>query len=156
MMAYSYALFLHSWLRWGVLASGLLLLTVTFTAVVRRRSWSTSDRRLVLLFLSTLDAQLLLGLLLYFSLSPITPRNLSDLRAFLGVAPLRFFAVEHPTGILIGALCAHLGWARGKRTLVDRDRHRRVLVGVLLALLAIGLSVPWPWFPYGRPLFRLP
>ena len=41
-----------------------------------------------------MDVQLLLGLILYFALIPLTRTALMDMGAAMGVADLRFFAIE--------------------------------------------------------------
>jgi hypothetical protein len=153
-MLYALTIFLHSWLRWIVLAAGVVLLVRTAEGTARKRAWRPLDQRAGAAFLSALDLQVLVGLLLYFVVSPLTPKSFADLRAFMPVAPLRFFAVEHGTGMLIAMVAAHVGWVRGKRAPTDGARHRRVLVGVAVALLAILASIPWPWLSYGRDLVR--
>jgi hypothetical protein len=147
-------LWLHSWLRWVVLATGATLLARAAAGLLRGRAWSAWDRRAAVAFLSALDTQVLLGLSLFFVLSPLTPRSVADLRAFMPVAPLRFFAVEHPTAMLVGLIAAHAGWAFARRAPTDRARHRRILVGVGVAMLAFAVGIPWPWLPYGRALVR--
>jgi hypothetical protein len=129
------------------------LLVCTAEGTARGRAWRRLDQRAGAAFLSALDGQVLLGLILYV-VSPLTPKSFADLRAFMPVAPLRFFAVEHVTGMVIALVAAHVGWARGKRAPSDRVHHRRVLVGVVVALLAILVSIPWPWLSYGRALAR--
>jgi hypothetical protein len=153
-MIYATVLVLHSWLRWVVVLTGAALCARAVFATVRRRPWQPWDRRLALAFVSALDAQLLLGLLLYFFLSPITPRSFGDLRTFMPISPLRFFAIEHPFGMLLALIAAHVGWARSKRAPTDPVRWRQILVGSVLALLAILISIPWPWLAAGRPLVR--
>ena len=34
-------------------------------------------------------------------------------------------------------------------------KHRRWVVGLLIALLLIAAGIPWPALPYGRPLVRM-
>jgi hypothetical protein len=152
-MLYTLTLFLHSWFRWLVLLTGLFLLVRTAEGTARGRAWQPLDQRAGAAFLSALDAQVLLGLVLYVA-SPLTPKSFADLRAFMPIAPLRFFAVEHVAGMLVALAAAHIGWARGKRAPSDRVRQRRVLVGVAVAMVAILLSIPWPWLSYGRALVR--
>jgi hypothetical protein len=154
MIYYPYALLLHSWLRWAILATGAFLLVRTATGLSQCRPWRPWDQRSAIAFLSVLDTQVLLGISLYVFLSPITPKSMADFRAFMPVSALRFFAVEHVTGMLVAATAAHVAWTLGKRAAVDRVRHRRVLVGVALAMLMIAASIPWPWLSYGRPLVR--
>jgi hypothetical protein len=153
-MIYAIVLFLHSWLRWAVVLTGVALLARAVLATVTHRPWQPLDRRLALGFVSALDSQVLLGLLLYFFLSPITPRSLADFRTFMPISPLRFFAIEHPVGMLVALVAAHVGWARSKRAGADPIRWRQILIGTVLALLALLISIPWPWLAAGRPLVR--
>jgi hypothetical protein len=153
-MLYAVVLYVHSWLRWIVIAAGLAVFARALRGASLRRPWRDPDRRLGVAFISALDTQVLLGLLLYFVLSPITPRSLADLRAFMHAAPLRFFAVEHGTGMVAAVIAAHAGRSLANRAREDAGRHRRTLIGVCVSLVAIAVSVPWPWLSYGRPLVR--
>jgi hypothetical protein len=155
LVPYGVVLIVHSWLRWAVIGTALGVFARALLGALLGRPWRASDRRWAVVFLSVLDTQILLGLILYFVFSPLTPKSLADLRAFMHVAPLRFFAVEHGTGMLAALVAAHTGWALAKRSRTDHARHRRIAVATGLALLAIAASVPWPWFAYGRPLWRL-
>lgn len=152
-MLYSFLLFLHSWLRWLVLATGAVLLVRVATGASRRTAWEPRDQRAGAAFLAALDSQVLLGLVLYV-VSPLTPKSFDDLHVFMKVPTLRFFAVEHAVGMVLAAVAAHVGWARGRRSPSDDVRFKRVLVGVILAMLAILVSIPWPFLPYGRSLVR--
>ena len=67
---------------------------------------------------------------------------------------LRFFVVEHLTGMIIAIALAHIGRARVKKTSDANARHRYVLIFVGLAMVAILLSIPWPGMAGGRELFR--
>jgi hypothetical protein len=118
------ALFAHSWLRWCVLAAGILVL-----ARARRRTW--------LFFVSLLDTQFLVGLIL-----------------FIGLRPTGFFARAHPAGMTIALIATHTASVLARRAKGDTARRRRWCIGVGVALLAIIATVPWPWLDYGRPLFR--
>ena len=64
---YSSVLLLHSWLRWVVLVLGVAAFLRSVTPAGR-----TPGDRLSLLFTITFDIQFLLGLVLYFVMSPIT------------------------------------------------------------------------------------
>lgn len=135
---YEFVLLVHSWLRWAVLATGLAAI-----AKPAASRW----------FIIMLDVQILLGLLLYFALSPFTKLALSDFGAAMGDSQLRFYAVEHVFGMVIATLLAHVGHARLRRVAPTRAR-RTALIFFGLALIAILVSIPWPGMPTGRPLFR--
>ena len=141
---YPLVLLVHSWLRWGVLAAGLA------AALSGRSRDDTAGKWFTIL----LDVQILLGLLLYFVLSPFTTAALADFGAAMGNSQLRFFAVEHVFGMVIGTALAHVGRARIRKAPIER-RGRLALIFYGLALVAILVSIPWPGMPAGRPLFRM-
>ncbi|WP_437735375.1 hypothetical protein [Sorangium sp. So ce1335] len=155
-MIYSIVLVLHSWLRWAVLLLGLAALVRSARGWAQRTPRTATDRKLGAAFVGSLDAQFLLGVLLYVVLSPITPSSLAALKASMPVAALRFFAVEHAFGMIVALAIAHVASARAKRAADPTTQHRRMALGVLFALLVVLAAIPWPFLPHGRPLFRLP
>jgi hypothetical protein len=149
---YSSILLIHSWLRWAVLLVGLIAL---FRALTRaRRPWTPTDDRVGSWFIITLDIQFLLGALLYFALSPITRLAFNDFGAAMRTSGIRFWAVEHLFGMIVGVALAHIGLTRIRKASNDARRHRLAAIFFGLALLAILVSIPWPGMPNVRPLFR--
>lgn len=155
-MIYSFVLVAHSWLRWAVLLLGLAALVRSAQGWAQRRPWTATDRKISAAFVGSLDTQLLLGLLLYVVLSPLRPTSMAALKAAMPVAALRFFAVEHIFAMIVAVAVAHIASSRAKRAADPTARHRRMALGVLFALLLVLAAIPWPFLPYGRPLFRLP
>ncbi|QSQ14551.1 hypothetical protein [Myxococcus landrumensis] len=154
-MAYPAVLFLHSWLRWVVVVLCLLSLGRSLVGWLGGREWTRADRRLQLFTVSAFDTQMLLGLVLYFGLSPFTPRSLEGgLRASLAIPTLRFFSLEHPATMLLSLVCAHAASALSQRAPVPVSRHRAWAIGLLLAMVLVSLAIPWPGLPHGRPLLR--
>jgi len=151
---YGVILILHSWNRWLVLASAVATVARAGIGLSAKRDWSKLDQRVARVFISTLDVQVLLGLLLYFVFSPIIPKTGSEYKAAMHVSALRFFAIEHVTMMVLALIIAHGSWAYAKRANDGRARQRRVAWGIGVTLLVILSSVPWPWLAAGRPLFR--
>ena len=152
---YLAVLFVHSWLRWIVLVLGIAVFVRSWSA------WRTSEPRVNAAlhrgFVVALDTQLLIGLVLFVVLSPITRTAFSDIGAAMATSLLRFFLVEHVFGMAVAVIAAHIGYkiARGLEPDADPIHLRRALVAQTAWLLATLVSVPWPGLPYGRPLFRL-
>lgn len=146
-------LILHSWLRWGVLVVGILAVM----ALVSGRGASDSARadKWGLFFIIALDVQLLLGLALYFGLSP----NLQAIRADFGAAMRdsvsRFWAVEHVMMMLVAIGAAHVGRVLARKAATPAERRSRLLLCFGIALVAIVAASPWPGLRGGRPLFRI-
>jgi hypothetical protein len=151
---YPWTLLIHSWLRWLVILFGLVVVVRAIGGAMGRRPWGPTDDRFVGLFMRTLDVQVLLGLLLYFFLSPITRAALSDFGGAMASSGLRFFAVEHVFGVIVGMVLAHRGRARVKAVADPVAKHRVAAIFFVLALIAILASIPWPFMPTGRPLLR--
>jgi uncharacterized protein involved in cysteine biosynthesis len=142
---YTTILVLHSWLRWLALGAG-----VAATIAVAR---GKSDR-LGTILLSTLDLQVLLGLALYFFVSP----NMAEIRAHFGESmkdPVaRFWAVEHITTMFGAAIAAHVGRVLARKTADPNARRMKLLICYGIATVLMFLAVPWPGMRAGRPLFR--
>ena len=151
---YGVILIVHSWNRWLVLAAAIATLAVAVAGLSARREWSKRDQRVTLTFVSALDLQAVLGLLLYFVLSPIIPKTGSEFKAAMHVSALRFFAVEHITMMLLALIVAHGSWVYAKRAANSRARQRRVAWGVGVTLLLLLSSIPWPFTAAARPLFH--
>jgi len=67
---------------------------------------------------------------------------------------LRFFGIEHVFGMVIAVGLLHVGHDRAERAASARDKHKRTLWLTGAALLLIAASIPWPFMPYPRPLWR--
>jgi hypothetical protein len=149
---YSVTLLVHSLLRWVVLFTGL---AAAGRGIIgwNGRPWKSPDARAGMLFIAALDLQFLIGLLLYFVLSPTMSVAMSNPGAAMKDSALRFFLVEHAVGMIIAIVLAHIGRAKTKKAATDMARHRAAAVFFTLALVVILLSIPWPGMPAGRPLW---
>jgi hypothetical protein len=149
---YTPILLIHSWLRWAVLLAGLVAIARALTRA--GRPWTPTDERAGSWFVMALDVQFLLGALLYFALSPVTRLAFDDFGGAMRTAGIRFWAVEHLFGMVVGVALAHVGRTRIRKAVTDARRHRLALIFFSLALIAILVSIPWPGTPNARPLFR--
>ncbi len=155
LLSYATVLWVHSWLRWGVVCLAVLCLVRAARGWVRRAPFADVDARLQRLFVGAVDAQLLHGVLLYALLSPITAVGFSNLGAAMRNSVLRFFVLEHPLAMLIAVVVVHVGLLWSRRFGADPRRHRAVLRTTAVALLCFIIGIPWPGLPYVRPLLRL-
>jgi mono/diheme cytochrome c family protein/uncharacterized membrane protein YozB (DUF420 family) len=151
---YPVVLFVHSWLRWIVLAFALLTFFRSAQGFFSRRTWEARDRRMGDALVRLADLQFTLGLLLYLWLSPIVRSAFADMGAAMRSAPLRFFAVEHITAMVLAVSLLHVGHVRTRRASDDRRRHRNTMLGSLAFVLMVLIGMPWPILAHGRPLAR--
>jgi hypothetical protein len=151
---YSAFLLIHSLIRWVVLIAGVVTIARAISGITGRRNWLAGDGAAVRWFSIGLDVQFLIGLLLYVWLSPFIRDAWADMAATMRNAPLRFFVVEHVTGMLIGVALAHIGKSKISKATDPAQKHKLALIFVGLAMVVILLSIPWPGMPGGRPLLR--
>jgi hypothetical protein len=145
---YTLVLYAHSWNRWLVLVAAAIALGISYSGWLRGRNYGYGAQLSGRAFARLLDLQVLLGLILY-ALSPLVRMGLGDLGAAMAVKELRFFSVEHITGMLIAITLAQVGAARVRRASTDAAKLERAVIWQTLVVLAILASIPW-W----RPLLR--
>jgi hypothetical protein len=149
---YSAILVAHSWIRWVALVAGVL----TLAALVKPDAASAARaERTSLVLLIALDIQMLLGLLLYFVLSPFTTEALKDMGAAMQNPALRFFAVEHIVTMFMAVILVHVGRVLARTAKSADAKRMRLLVCVGFSVVAMLAGIPWPGMAGGRPLFRV-
>lgn len=149
---YTTVLLLHSWIRWIALVAvvGVVLAAVRGKVEGER---SLADRWGMAAMMA-LDLQMLLGLLLYFGLSPNMREILNHFGESMQRADTRFYAVEHVGAMFVAIVLSHVGRVLARKAQNPAAKRMRLLVcfGIALALILIGM--PWPGRPGGRELFR--
>ena len=152
---YSALLSIHSLVRWAILILGILAIVRAARGKASRRPWESADDLVGRLFVGSLDLQMVIGLWMYFFVSPFTMLAMRDFGDAMRTSELRFWAVEHTFGMFIALVLAHVARVRIRKQADPVKKHSVAFVLFLLALLAILISVPWPGMPNGRPLLRL-
>ena len=64
-MMYATVLWAHSWVRWVILLSGLVVWFRSIANATGRRPWTSTDELWGMVFIIFLDLQLVLGVALY-------------------------------------------------------------------------------------------
>jgi hypothetical protein len=146
---YQVILAIHNIVRWVVLILGVIVVIRGLVGWFGKREWSTMDRKLGVYFTSSIDVQLLVGLILYVFLSPITTSAFRDFGAVMSNDGLRFFAIEHAVIMLLAVVFAHLGGVYSKRASASKDKYKMAAIWYGLALIAVLLGMPWmrPFLP---------
>lgn len=150
---YTLVLSLHSWLRWVALIAGIVATVSALSNRAPNGKGAANVWGLVLMI--SLDVQLLIGVLLYVALSPLTAAAMRDFGAAMKNPGLRFFAVEHVALMLAAAVLAHVGRIMARKAKTAESRRSRLVVCFGLATLAMLFAIPWPGTASSRPLFRL-
>src|SRR5262245_9534958 len=151
---YASALWLHSWLRWAVLLTGLVAWFRAISGKTARRPWTPQDELWGLLLTVSVDLQFLVGLVLYIFLSPITRLGLRNFAAAMQINVARFFTIEHVIGMVVGIALVHIARVKIRKTADANRKHRLAMILYGIALILITNPPPWPGMPVSRPLFR--
>jgi hypothetical protein len=149
---YTTLLVLHSWIRWIAL---IAVVGATLAAIRGKVSGSDSlADRWGMAAMMALDIQLLLGLLLYFVVSPNMREILNNFGGAMKDPGVRFWAVEHSSSMFLAIALAHVGRVLARKALTPASKRTRLLICFGAATVLIILGMPWPGRPGGRVLFR--
>ncbi|MCB9640877.1 MAG: cytochrome B [Myxococcales bacterium] len=155
---YGITLWLHSLLRWALLLVLLFQIGQTFTGWFQKKEWTPLHKRGNLLVLIFSHLQLVLGLALYFGLSPLGSSSFkSGMKVVMKNRLLRFWAVEHITLMLLALVFVQVGFSISKRKEDSLTKHKTSAIWFTVALIAIFLAIPWPFLStgMGRPWLRI-
>lgn len=152
---YNLSLIIHSWNRWLIILAGILLIVMLISALKGRIHNMQQINKVALTFIISLHVQLLVGILLYFILSPLTEAALNDFGAAMKNSGLRFWAVEHSILNLVGIILAQIGYSKSKRKIQEKSKQKTLLIWTSIALLLILLVIPMGIMGVERPWFRI-
>ncbi len=142
--------YIHSYLRWVVLALGLIVIAKAVMGLNGDRAFDKSDNSMGAAFLGSVHLQLILGLILYFAgdkgLALIQNAD-GGMGEVMKNALLRFWAVEHVTTMIIAAIVVTVGRSRSKKAATDKGKHQQAAIFFGIAMLLILIRVPWNQVP---------
>lgn len=151
---YDVFLMLHSWNRRLILILGLTAVLLAYNGWRNKRIFSPLDNLLGTTFMGALHMQLLLGLILYFFLSPKTIYALSHFSEAMKNSHLRYFAVEHGFAMILAIALAQIGRIMVHKTDDDKLKHKRSFIFYAIAVFLILLMVPFGNSQQGMPLYK--
>ncbi len=145
----------HNLLRWVVLIFAFVTIYRYVSGLTGKKTFTAADNRWGALYVGSLHLQLIIGLVLYFFLSPITKVAMSDMGRSMKDAVLRFWGVEHIAMMILAVVIAQVGRIMSKKRQTDELKFKIGAVYFIISLLLILMSIPWPfreqigraWFP---------
>ena len=150
---YQGLLHLHNFMRWVILI--LLVINIIRHLVAVKQPFADRDKRLGLMLMVAAHITLVIGLYQYF-VGPWGFQLISSqgMAVVMKNSALRFWAVEHITGMLIGIVLITIARGVFRKTITNEAKHKRALLLYIIALVVILASVPWPFREgIARPLF---
>lgn len=132
---------IHNIIGMIVLLFVLIALITFIVNSLRRKPVSKSAKIIALIALIVTHLQILIGFVLYF-LSPLGVKNFSGETMKHTVS--RFYAVEHPVGMILGAVLITIGYRALKNTkLSEKGKYTRGLIFYLLGFVITAYMIPW-------------
>jgi hypothetical protein len=152
---YDLLLHLHSLLRWVILVLALVVIFRSYSGMTAGKPFSALDKKLGLFLMISAHTTLLVGLYLWLA----GPWGLANIRN-LGFGEVmknkvyRFYAVEHLFGMLVAIVLITIGRGAAKKPIPDLAKHKRTFWYILVALVIILATIPWPFrAEIARPWF---
>lgn len=148
-------LHLHSLLRWITIILAVAAVLKSLSGLLGKRSFTGSDRKISLFYMISMDIQLLVGLVLYFTgsfgIQNIKNNGMSNV---MKDPAGRFYGMEHGVGMILAIIFAHIAFKATKKSLGDQAKFKKVFLFSLLSLLVVLAMIPWPGREsVGRALF---
>ena len=142
---YEFLVAVHNIVRWVVVILGFVAVFRSFWGWIGKKAWSSTERKIGLSFTTSIDVQLLLGILLYFVFSNWGLKAIINqgMPFVMGNSEYRFFALEHAFYMILAMIFAHLGGALPKKVDDDSSKFKRASIFFGLALLLILAGIPW-------------
>ena len=140
-MFYTFLLHLHSALRYLSLLLLLLSFIIGIAQAINRSGLSLNVRRIYLWTVIFLNAQLVIGLIMYVLRGYYTAwANMQNMGSIFN-----FFGVEHFTGMLIAISLINIGYHSAIKRSSGRSAHKRIAVFYGIGFLMIFMLIPWPF-----------
>ncbi len=130
----------HSLLRYFILIALIIVIVNSLLGVMNKKPFGKWDNKFSLYLLIFTHMQLIVGLILY-----IMHLTRDGLVQFSGAAMkeplLRYWTVEHLTGMVIAVTLITAARTTSKRMTDDVAKHRRLLIFNAIALLIIVVTI---------------
>lgn len=142
---YSFTLFLHSWSRWLVLILAVIAIFKALAGWLGKQAFSKQDNLLGASFVGSMHLQLLLGLILYFFLSPMGFNAIQTvgMKEVMKSPLYRYWVIEHFTTMLLAVILAQVGRIQSKKASTNVIKHKKAFIFYTIAFVLVLSRVPW-------------
>ena len=139
---YNFFLQFHSGIRWLILLAAVIVVVKSLVGLFAGNKYSGFDKATSKSFVMLMRVQFILGIVLYFFLSPFTNTFTFD----MGSATIRFWSVEHLLLMFLAIGASEMGnKISGKSDDAQvKFRFQSIFFGISLILMLLG--IPWNRF----------
>lgn len=142
---------IHSYNRYLILAALAAVLFLSWKGWMSKSAYGKADNAAGAALLGFCHLQLLVGLIQYAFTSAYTQAAFADFGAAMKDGWMRYFAVEHLTGMLIAITLIQLGRTFSKRKSDDTGKHKTVAIYTTIATLLIVGTLAMKGILFGSP-----
>lgn len=134
--------FLHSILRYFILAFALLVAVFSLTGMMgKKMEFKKMHKQLALGLMIFCDIQLLLGFVLYYQ--KIIASGVLGAGGVMKDPYVRFYAVEHSLAMVIAIVLVHVGYTVTKKNMDADRKFKRLFWCSFIALGIFMAMIPW-------------
>lgn len=136
---YNFFVQFHSGIRWLILLAAVIVVVKSLIGLFASGSYTKFDKIIAIFFTMFMRVQFVLGVVLYFFLSPYTSKfsfNMSD-------ATERFWSVEHLLLMIFAIGAAEMGSKISRKSddAQVKFKFQAIFFGISLLLILVG--IPW-------------
>lgn len=143
---------LHNLGRWVVIILLLVAIVRSLSGMTGDKSFTSGDKKTGLFLMIAAHIMLLVGLYQWFAGPGLGSIQSMGMKSVMQNGAARFWAVEHPVGMLLGIILITIGRGSARKNISDKAKHSRSFWYYFIALIIIVASVPWPFREVARPL----
>ncbi len=154
---YDLTLIVHSFFRWVVILTGVGLL-ISLGVFAFRQATSTIPTWSILLskiYSHSFSLQLIVGVFLFLIPGSVAQSVARSPQLLTSVPLYRYFLLEHTLLMTVALSLAHLGSAKLRKGREIPSQLKQSFWILLASFFITLVSIPWPFFRFARPLFRL-
>ncbi len=150
---YEPLLFVHSWTRWIILITLVgIFLRMTY-GWIRNKEWTPLDQHLLSAFTQLFGTQILIGLFIWLSLSPIVKLGFKNPDLFWSDPVVSFWGFRHTLTMILTMIIVQVFISKSKPW-SDLKKFRTFSLVFGVFIVVVCSAIPWPGLVYGRTLFR--
>lgn len=154
LLMFEIVLFIHSWLRWIIAFILILVIYRSYLGWLKKSEYCKIDNIFGGVLIGCTHLQLLIGLILYFALSPISQAALGDMGFAMKNANLRFWGVEHIFTMLLFVVFIQISRTKAKKAINSTKKYKTTAIYCTIAAVLLLLGTPWAFRKeIGRPHF---
>lgn len=147
-------LFIHSWLRWIISFILIIVMLRAYLFWLKKSPYCKKDNILGAILIGSSHLQLIIGLTLYFALSPISQAALNSIGLAMKNTNLRFWGIEHIFTMLLFVIFLQVGRIKAKKAEKSFKKYKITAIYTTIAVILLLLGTPWTFRKdVGRPNF---